>query len=66
MNNKLDKVLSNARANGWYIHRVGKHTIWKHPNGGTVTTSKSPSCHRAIANIKKDFERQYKLNKDTK
>jgi predicted RNA binding protein YcfA (HicA-like mRNA interferase family) len=33
----------------------GKHLIWKHFDGATVTTAKTPSDHRALKNIERDI-----------
>ncbi len=36
---------------------TGKHLIWKHFGGATVTTAKTPSDHRALKNIERDIRR---------
>jgi len=36
----------------------GKHLIWHHFSGATVTTAKTPSDHRALKNIQRDIRKE--------
>ena len=56
MNKKLKQAYAEPISNGWYIHRSSSHIIWRHPTGGTVTTAKTPSDHRAIKNALRYFK----------
>ncbi len=37
---------------------TGKHLIWHHFSGATVTTAKTPSDHRTLKNIKGHIKRE--------
>ena len=56
MNKKLKQAYGKYIDLGWYIHRASNHIMWKHALGGTVTTAKTPSDHRAIKNASRYFE----------
>jgi hypothetical protein len=43
-------VAKNAIDQGWSIEQGRKHVKWYAPDGATVFTSLSPSCHRALLN----------------
>jgi len=60
MDNEIKKIIKAAKKRGWYLHRIGKHYIYKHDNGGTVTVSKSASTQGAFQAIKRDFNNEEK------
>ena len=56
MNKKIKQAYASQIEAGWYIHRSSNHLMWKHPSGGTVTTAKTPSDHRAVKNALRYFK----------
>ena len=62
LNKKMRKLYAEPLANGWYVHRASNHLIWRHPEGGTSTTAKTPSDHRAMKNALANFRKQDALN----
>jgi hypothetical protein len=52
MNKELKKLM---KKNNFYLLREKKHLVWQHKSGGIVTTSRTPSCHRAFKNIVKNI-----------
>lgn len=47
-----------ARAAGWRITRTkGGHLAWKPPRGRTIFGSRTPSDHRALANLARELAR---------
>lgn len=54
---ELNKILDELVTEGWAIERGKKHFKARHPHGGMVTISISPSCHHAYKNIQKDVKR---------
>lgn len=64
MDGEMKKIIKEAKKRGWYLHRTGKHYIYKHVNGGIVTISKSASSQGAFQAVKRDFkneERKWEL-----
>lgn len=55
LNKDVERVVKEALARGWFLDRIGKHFVYKHPEGGCVTVSKSPSDVKAWRKIEKDF-----------
>ena len=55
MNKKTKQAFASQIANGWYVHRASNHLMWRHPDGGTVTTAKTPSCPRSFKNALRYF-----------
>ncbi len=53
---KLPTVLKEAMKRGWYLYSQKNHYKWRHPNGGQVTTSKTPSDKRAFKNMARQFK----------
>ena len=56
------RVTARLKEGDWYLHRTGKHQIWKHPNGATypLSTTMSEGCRNvrnAFAQIAR-LERQ--------
>ncbi len=51
---RIDReIASFMEANGYRLVRSTGHNVWS--NGThTVVTSRSPSCHRVLKNIKRD------------
>ncbi len=62
LNNKMRKAYAEPLSNGWYVHRASNHLIWRHPGGGSSTTAKTPSDHRAMKNALAYFRREDALN----
>lgn len=50
LNSEWRSVAKDAAAQGWSIVQGRKHLKWLSPDGATVFTSLSPSCHRALRN----------------
>ncbi len=55
---KMPKVFKEAIKRGWYLHSEKNHYKWRHPKGGQVTTSKTPSDVRAFKNMDRQFKRE--------
>ncbi|MBT5491933.1 hypothetical protein HOK00_06720 [bacterium] len=55
MNRDIKKMLEPFLKKGWFLDRVNKHSIFKHPKGGCVTVSNTASDTNAVKQIKKDF-----------
>lgn len=54
--NLQSEIARYMRAQGYWVKRQAKHIVWT--NGvNVITTAVSPSCHHALANIKRDVER---------
>lgn len=51
------EVKALAGAYGFVHLRSKNHDFWRHPNGATVTTSKSPSDRHVMKKIEADFRR---------
>ena len=58
MDSQLKKVIKEAEKRGWVLQRTGKHYIYKHENGGTVTVSKTASTQGAFQAVKRDFKNE--------
>jgi len=58
MDSEIKKIIKKYEKYGWYLHREGKHYIYKNPRGGTVTVSKSASTQGAFKAIERDFKSQ--------
>jgi predicted RNA binding protein YcfA (HicA-like mRNA interferase family) len=50
-------VLAEARARGWRVQLGGKHLQLRHPRGGTVTVSSTPSNQNAVRKVVADLRR---------
>lgn len=46
-----------AKRWGFYLHRQGKHLIWKHPNGSIVVTPASTANWHEIPNAESRMRR---------
>ena len=58
MKHDLKQVLRQAQAHGWRVQPTrGGHWRLRHPGGGIVVTSSTPSDHRALANFKAQLRR---------
>jgi predicted RNA binding protein YcfA (HicA-like mRNA interferase family) len=57
------QLITEMTALGYTIHRdSGKHLIWRHPDAATlVTTSRTPSDHRAVKNALSDAKRALRV-----
>jgi hypothetical protein len=54
-----DLIAPIMRVNQFTLKRSsGKHLVWHHFSGATVTTAKTPSDHRALKNIQRDIKRE--------
>ena len=60
LNKKMRKAYAEPLSNGWYVHRQSTHLIWRHPDGGTSTTAKTPSDWRAMKNAMTNFNNEDK------
>ena len=48
-----------TKKNNYQLVRSNKHLVWKHKVfGGTITTSKTPSCKFALKEIEKNIRHQ--------
>lgn len=64
MNKEIKKLLKELKSLGWEVMQARKHFKAKHPKGGFVSFSVSPSCPYALKNIWGDIkrlERQHEL-----
>jgi predicted RNA binding protein YcfA (HicA-like mRNA interferase family) len=58
MRHDLERLLRAARASGWVVARTkGGHWLLRHPAGGTVVMSSTPSDRRALANFRSQVRR---------
>lgn len=57
--NKASKeYVQLAEQYGFVLSRVGKHAVFKHPNGGTLVCPLSPSdSRRGLLNLKRDIKK---------
>lgn len=55
---ELKKTINPFLEKGWYLSRIGKHYIFKHNLGGTVTVSKTSSDRSFLKSVARDFERE--------
>jgi predicted RNA binding protein YcfA (HicA-like mRNA interferase family) len=46
-----------AKRWGFYLHRQGKHLVWKHPNGAIVVTPASTANWHEIPNAESRMRR---------
>lgn len=53
------EVRAEALKYGYVLVRGKSHNFWRHPNGATVTTSKTPSDAYAMKKIAADFRRRF-------
>jgi predicted RNA binding protein YcfA (HicA-like mRNA interferase family) len=54
----LERLLRRASACGWLVMRTrGGHWRLRHPNGGIVVTSSTPSDRRAVLNMRAQMRR---------
>jgi predicted RNA binding protein YcfA (HicA-like mRNA interferase family) len=61
MRHELKQLLRAAKAAGWQVRPTGSgHLQLRHPAGGIVVTSSSPSDRRALANLKAQLRRAEK------
>lgn len=58
----IKKLFRRLKREGWGVAVEGKHYKLRHPLGGFVTTSISPSCPHAIKHILGDIKRLEKEN----
>jgi len=58
INREVKKVVKKYESNGWYLDRIGKHYIYKHPKGGCVTVSSTASDQNAFKKIERDFKNE--------
>lgn len=54
--NLRSEISSLMREHGFAIIRTGKHHVWS-DGQHTIVTSVSPSCHRAVKNIRAQLAR---------
>lgn len=66
MDKKVKEMVKEYEKNGWFLSRKnGKHYIYKHKNGGTVTISGSSSDKNAFWSVRRHFkkeERKWDIN----
>lgn len=55
MNREIRKIVKKYEQYGWYLDRIGKHHVYKHPEGGCVTVSSTASDVNAFRSIERDF-----------
>lgn len=55
------EVTNLAKLYGAKLIRTSKHAVWRLPNGAQVYTAQSPSDHRALANIKRQFKKASRI-----
>jgi predicted RNA binding protein YcfA (HicA-like mRNA interferase family) len=51
------ELLTMAHGYGFELARQKRHLVFKHPTGPVVVTAQSPSDHRALKNIDKEFRK---------
>jgi len=61
MDRKTKELVKEYEDKGWYLHRTGKHLIYKHKDGGTVTISGTTSDRNDHWNIKRYFRKEERL-----
>lgn len=62
INRKIDREVREAlRDAGAELVRLGRHFIFRLPNGRTVTVSGTPGDHRATQNTLRDIEAARRL-----
>ena len=63
MSNKKWKkeLLAAAEEFGFALLREGRHMVWSHPDGATVTTARTPSDNYALAQCRRHFRREIQL-----
>lgn len=63
MSSLSKQLITELSALGYTIHRdSGKHLVWRHPDAATlVTTSRTPSDHRAVKNALADAKRALRM-----
>jgi hypothetical protein len=58
MNKDLDKLIDQAKDQGWEIQiKRSGHYKWVSPSGRFVVSSSTPSDRRAVMNITRDLRR---------
>jgi biotin operon repressor len=58
MNKDLDKLIHQAKDQGWQIQiKRSGHYKWVSPSGRFVVSSSTPSDRRAVMNIVRDLKR---------
>jgi biotin operon repressor len=58
MNKDLDKLIHQAKDQGWQIQiKRSGHYKWVSPSGRFVVSSSTPSDRRAVMNIVRDLRR---------
>jgi predicted RNA binding protein YcfA (HicA-like mRNA interferase family) len=62
MDKRLKKLIKYYVSLGWYLDRKGKHLIYKHPKGGTVTISGSTSDVNTYWSVRRHFKKEMRLN----
>ena len=63
---EIRKLFKELKRRGWTISTGGKHYKVRHPLGGFISVSVSPSDHHAYNNILKDIKHLEKENSDKK
>lgn len=54
---EFKELLDTAKSQGWQVlARTNNHLAWVSPSGAKVFSSRTPSDHRAIKNLKKDLK----------
>ncbi len=62
MDKNIKKIVDFFVLRGWFHHRTGKHYIYKHPKGGTVTISRTASRRNYLKDVKNNFLREERIN----
>ena len=53
------EIKKRMKKNNYELVRSNKHLVWKHKIfGGTITTSKTPSCKFALKKIQQNINHQ--------
>lgn len=54
----LRRLLAAARRRGWSVEKTrSSHWRLRHPSGAQVTAGSTPSCPRALMNLRADLRR---------
>lgn len=57
MEKRLKKLIKEKEQIGWYLDRKGKHLVYKHPKGGTVTIATTSSDTNMFWSVRRHFKK---------
>jgi hypothetical protein len=67
MDKEIKKIVRELESEGWVKQDGKKHLKFRHPNSKkTLVMSRTPSCHHAYMNIRKQAERYLRENNEEK